>query len=70
MPEMSEEYRASGRRDNDRMIVLLMWLPFCAALILLDSAGVIDCGKWGYAAIFSSITFILTFFFRTSGDKK
>ena len=57
-------------RDIQRTIIGGYWLLFSGVMIILDGAGIIDVGKWGYAAFFSIITLIIQFYFRKSGDKK
>jgi len=49
---------------RERFIFGMPTLLFCFAVILLDSRGVIDVGKWGYAFIASLITVIINFYYR------
>jgi len=57
-------------RDYQRLIIGGFWLAFSASVIILDGLGVIDIGKWGYAAFFSLITLIIQFYFRKSSNGK
>ena len=57
-------------RDLTRLIIGGYWLLFSGIMIVLDGAGIIDVGKWGYAAFFSIITLIIQFYFRKSGKPK
>ena len=57
-------------KDIIRLIIGGCWLLFSGIIIILDGAGIIDIGKWGYAAFFSIITLIIQFYFRKAGESK
>jgi len=57
-------------KDIIRLIIGGYWLLFSGIIIILDGAGIIDIGKWGYAAFFSIITLIIQFYFRKAGESK
>ena len=49
---------------RERFFFGMPTMLFCFAVILLDSKGTIDVGKWGYAFIASLITLIINFYYR------
>jgi len=57
-------------KDTSRIIIGGYWLLVSGTMILLDGAGIIDVGKWGYAAFFSIIVLIIQFYFRKAGEQK
>lgn len=53
---------------RDRLTPFLFVILF--GIVVVDSLGAIDVGKWGYAAIFSLIVLIVNFYFRKVPDSE
>ena len=49
---------------RERVIFGLPTLLFCFAVIIMDSRGIIDVGKWGYSFIGAILMLLLNFYYR------